>query len=154
MHGAAEEDAGNIALFREGQSVLDAVGHHGQGDIRHDPNQLEHCRARVEIHRLARAETTGRSTGDGLLFGSVLQGTFAGRKFAPIGLEANRSTVRAAQHSFAFELFEVPPNRLLRHASPLGDFRGAEAAAFVQFVQQPAVAINGKHEKRLGKCVF
>ena len=62
--------------------------------------------------------------------------------------------MRAAQNTIGFQLFEVAPDGLLRHAGPLGNFRSAETTSFVEFIQQPAVAINGKHEQGLGKCVI
>ena len=154
VHGTPEEDAGHIAFLSESQRILDAVGHHGERDVRHDPDQFQYRRTGVEINRLSGAEPAGGTARDGLLLGRVLQSAFASRKLATVRFEADCSPVRAAQNTFGFQLFEVAPDGLLRHAGPLGNFRSAETASFVEFIQQPAVAINGKHEQRLGKCVI
>ena len=154
MHGATEEDAGHIAFLGQGQGVLDAVGHDGQRDVRHDADQFEHRGARVEVNGLAGAEATGRGAGDGLLLGRVLEGALASGELTTVGFETDGAAMGAEKHSLALQLLEVAPDGLLGHTGPLGNFRGAETASFIQFIQQPTVTINGKHEQGLGKCVF
>jgi hypothetical protein len=95
----------------------------------------------------------GAGAGDEALLGRVLQSAFAGGKFAAVGLEAGRPTVGALQQAVSLQLFKVTPYRLLRDPGLTRGIGGAQAAASIQFLDKPAMTVNGKHWD-VGKCRF
>ena len=95
----------------------------------------------------------GAGAGDEALLGRVLQSTFAGGKFAAVGLEAGRPTVGTLQQAVRLQLFKVTSYRLLRDPGFTRGVGGAQTAASTQLLDQPAMTVNGKHGD-VGKCRF
>jgi len=109
-------------------------------------DECEAGRARIDHDGVAVADEAGGALGDGLLVlaedcAALDEGDVVVRVLVEHG-----AAIAAAQEVFAFELFEVAADGLLRDAEELRKFGNVDFPLFIQFVHDFATTLDAQHD--------